>query len=197
MVTLDSMQRLDLRRYPRLQVLTVNVVLRPDYAFPRKTEIVVEGIERLSSASPVFIAMNHTDRYNGFPFQAELYREERGFTCPWTKAKYFKYPPLTWFLLTANGIPVPSRGYILASEYRRHVGRYPDHHEYAALAGIVDAAAGGKEAAPASLPGAVGAFLSSYAREHPMGFRRRFWLQYEGMMAEVVRLTRRAGMTRI
>ena len=69
MLDLARLQRIHLRSRPLGQLLVAELGLRVDYAFPRRTEIVVEGIENLPQDRTVFLAMNHTDRYNYWPLQ--------------------------------------------------------------------------------------------------------------------------------
>ena len=59
MLDLKRLKRITLHERPLGQVLVGNLLLRPDYAFPKKTEIVLEGVEGLPDR-PVFLAKNPT-----------------------------------------------------------------------------------------------------------------------------------------
>ena len=136
---LERLRRTELSTRPLGQVLVANLALSIDYAFPRKTEIVVEGWENLPQDRGVFLAMNHTDRYNYWPFQYRNYRMGGRFTATWVKGKYFEHPAMAWFLSSTNNIPLPSRGYLVELRLREDLGRAPTSEEYRALRDQVDA----------------------------------------------------------
>ena len=59
-------------------------------------------------------ALNHTDRYNYWPFQFELWRRDHErMTMAWVKAKYYENKLLAGFFDLCNNLPLPSRGYII------------------------------------------------------------------------------------
>lgn len=89
MLDLDRLKRVKLSSVPRGQQVMANLVLGPDYQFPRRTQIILEGTDKLPG-HPVVFAMNHTDRYNYWPFQYKLYRAGLGFTATWVKGKYYE-----------------------------------------------------------------------------------------------------------
>ena len=86
---LARLERVNLHRTPWGQLLMAQV-LRLDYRFPRRTKIVLEGPEHLESGQSYILAMNHTDRYNYWPFQYQLYRQRLGYTATWVKGKYYE-----------------------------------------------------------------------------------------------------------
>jgi 1-acyl-sn-glycerol-3-phosphate acyltransferase len=79
MLDLARLERVNLHRTPWGQILVAQL-LRLDYRLPRRTEIVLEGAEHLERGHSYILAMNHTDRYNYWPFQYQLYRQRLGFT---------------------------------------------------------------------------------------------------------------------
>jgi len=195
MLDLQRLERIRLSRRPLGQILVGNLLLRPDYAFPKKTEIVLEGIQNLPGR-PVFLAMNHTDRYNYWPFQFALYRRDLGFTAAWVKGKYYESRLLGWFLDHTNNIPLPSRGYVITSEFRQRTGHLPDASVYRYLRDLVD-----REAEPGTGPAPPDddllSFFTSFPQAHVRqhveeGFLSYFDRLWEAMLQEVVRLNRQA-----
>jgi 1-acyl-sn-glycerol-3-phosphate acyltransferase len=138
MLTLERLRRLRLMRRPPGQVLFANTVLRWDYRIPRKTEIIIEGIEHIPRDRTVFLAMNHTDNYNYWPLQYEMYRRGLPFTATWVKGKYYEHEAMATFMDACNNIPLPSRGYVIATEYRTLTGDKPSSASYRALRDRVD-----------------------------------------------------------
>ena len=136
---LRRLQKTELSERPIGQLLIANFALAPDYVFPRKTEIVLEGYERLPQDRGVFLAMNHTDRFNYWPLQYQMYRRGGRFTATWVKGKYFDNALLGWVLSSTNNIPLPSRGYLVSAKLKRDLGRSATGDEYRALRDRVDA----------------------------------------------------------
>lgn len=175
---LARLERVQLRRVPCVQIALAELLLRWDYRFPHRTEIVLSGLENLPRDRSVFLAMNHTDRYNYWPLQYAIYRAGgHRYTATWVKGKYYQSRFLAAFMDATNNIPVPSRGYVIASEFARAAGRAPDAGEYRALRDAMD----GRPATGGTLPaGADAAFVSRCDR------------LFDRMAREVVRLNRRA-----
>ncbi len=167
------------------QVLVANLGLRFDYAFPRKTDITLEGLEHLQTCRPVFIAMNHTDRYNYWPFQYAMFRRGMRFTATWVKGKYYETGWMGWFMDQTNNIPLPSRGYVISTEFRRVVGRPPTKDEYRLLRDLVDRR--GQGVPPEGSDG--DGVRRLYAGSTPEVFLAGFDQLFDQMMGEVVRLT--------
>ena len=88
MLTAEFLSTLQLNQIPHGQIWWARV-LSINYALPRKTEVVVEGIENLPTDRRVFLAMNHTDRYNSWPLQHHLHRTRKEYTCTWVQGKYY------------------------------------------------------------------------------------------------------------
>ena len=119
--------------------------LRWDYLFPKKTEIIIDGLDHLPFNGGVIFAMNHINAFDYLPFMYGLYRIHRddprrgrlGLTA-WIKAKYFDSLPLAQLLDWLNMIPLPSRGYLLARDYQDTFGRQVDNESYRLLRMLID-----------------------------------------------------------
>lgn len=155
MLHLQRMQKIRLSGRPRFQRFVGTFVLKPNYALPPKVQIEFENIEHLPDESVIF-AMNHTDRYNYWPFQYHLWRTLGRFTATWVKGKYYENPWVGKFMELANNIPTVSRGYIVTRDFISTTGRRPNNDEYAALRQWVDSAARGEvKGRPAAVEAAV------------------------------------------
>jgi 1-acyl-sn-glycerol-3-phosphate acyltransferase len=185
MLTLERLKRIKLATIPRGQLALANLVLRFDYRLPRRTKIELVGTENLPD-HPVIFAMNHTDRYNYWPFQYQLYRDGHGFTATWVKGKYYENAAIGAFMDSCNNIPLPSRGYVIATEFRAALGRVPTNAEYRLLRDIVDR----QRTLDAPLPGDTSADLRTFLRTGD--FLGRFDRLFGAMMDEVLRLCRSA-----
>jgi 1-acyl-sn-glycerol-3-phosphate acyltransferase len=137
MLDLARMERITLSANPRFQKLVAYALLTPNYQLPPRVRIEVEGLERLPEG-PVLFAMNHTDRYNYWPFQYALWRRAGRFTAAWVKGKYYEHPALGWFMERVNSIPTVSRGYLITKDFAAALGRKPSDEEYRALRRWVD-----------------------------------------------------------
>ena len=190
MPDLKRLQNTRLSTNPPGQIFMANVILRADFAFPRRTEIVLEGADRHLRRSQRYIfAMNHTDRYNYWPFQWQLWKEKRGFTATWVKGKYYENEWIGRFMDSMNNIPLPSRGYVLSSHFKRKMQRPPREAEYRLLRDIVD----GKRDAAQPLPEGGGPDLRRFiGADVPAEFLAEFERQFDAMIREVVRLSRKA-----
>lgn len=134
MIDLAHLERIRLSPRPWLQRLVGTMYLTPNYRLPgRSTRIVLEGREHLPRERGAILVMNHTDRYNYWPLQYQMWREGLGFTATWVKGKYYEHPAMAWFMDAANNIPMPSRGYVLTKDFQQAAGRVPSDAEYAAL----------------------------------------------------------------
>ena len=150
MLDIDRLKRIRLNRYPLVQrmvghVLQVNRYWAPGF------EIEVENAERIPDG-PVIYAMNHTDRYNYFPFQVWIWRSFNRFTATWVKGKYYENWFVGSFMEKTNQLPTISRGYIISKDFFSAVGRPPTPVEYEAARKWVDAAirGEGRETVPES-----------------------------------------------
>ena len=150
MLDIARLNRIRLYARPLPQRLVAATWVGPNYErIPgRKVEIVFENPERLPD-HPVIFAMNHTDRFNYFPFQYRLYRELDRFTATWVKGKYYEHWFVGGFMEATNNLPTVSRGYIIAKDFERLLGRRPQEEEYRSLRAMVDQAAGSAPGDPA------------------------------------------------
>jgi 1-acyl-sn-glycerol-3-phosphate acyltransferase len=150
MLDLARLKRIRLTPAPLGQRLVASTLLRANYNVPKgNVRIDVEGLERLPN-EPVIFAMNHTDKYNYFPFQYDLWRRTGRMTATWVKGKYYESRAVGAFMEWTNNLPTVSRGYILARDFLSTMGRRPSEAEYEALrAWINDTAAVDRDASPA------------------------------------------------
>ncbi len=176
---LARLERVNLHRTPWGQLLMAQI-LRLDYRFPRRTEIVLEGTEHLEPGQSYILAMNHTDRYNYWPFQYQLSRQRLGYTATWVKGKYYENPFIAAFMDAMNNIPLPSRGYVITTRFREAVGRVPSDEEYRALRGLADGELAEAASALARAVGDMKAFLRDFAEV------------FDRMIDQVMRLNRQA-----
>lgn len=183
MLDLARLQRIHLAAKPPGQRLFARV-LAVDYRFPRPTEIVVEGLDRIPQDRSVFLAMNHTDRYNYWPFQYHMHTQGLRYTATWVKGKYYQHPLMAWFMDKTGNIPLPSRGYVVASAFQLQAGRKPGGDEYGALRALMD----GKPVA--DLPPAVAAWMESQGGADQWAADQR--TLFAAMMTEVMRINRQA-----
>jgi 1-acyl-sn-glycerol-3-phosphate acyltransferase len=188
MLDLARLKSLSLSKRPMGQVVMAQI-LAADYRFPRRTEIILEGLENIPEGRPVYFAMNHTDRYNYWPFQYDMYRRGLPFTATWVKGKYYENGLMAKFFDSTDNIPLPSRGYVISSEFLRFVKRAPNGDEYRRLRDLVDLKTGELADASDDLHRFVRHFGGS---DDIAEFRARFDTHFDAMMGEVTRLNRRA-----
>ena len=136
MLDLPRIQRIRLSGKPRFQRFIGYVLLVPNFNVPPKVKIELEGLERVPTDQVIF-AMNHTDRYNYWPFQFRLWRQADRFTATWVKGKYYQHPMMGFFMEKTNNIPTVSRGYLVSQDFKMVAGRPPKDAEYAALRALV------------------------------------------------------------
>lgn len=194
MLDLARMRRVRLRPRPHAQIAIANTLLWPNYSFLPGVEIRVEGDERLPD-EPVIFAMNHTDRYNYFPFQYALYRRHNRFTATWVKGKYYEHPVIAAFMEMTTNIPTVSRGYLIVRDFMQTVGRRPDDVEYRAMRRWVDGVFAGEAVEP---PENLPRVLTDSPRTIlgvDFSPQRESWAQaicrlFDAMIQEFVRLNR-------
>jgi len=135
----DYLTRLKLWREPFGQKVVARIFLMPNYRLPPVTHIVLEGVENIPRDRTVIFALNHTDRYNYWPFQYQMWRHGGlPYTTTWVKGKYYENRWLGWFFDQCNNIPLPSRGYLIFQDARAVLGRKLDDDEYRLLRDLVD-----------------------------------------------------------
>ncbi len=132
MLDLKTLETLRLSPRPPLQVAAAPLV-RLNYRLSG-VNVALEGLEHLPKDEPIFLAMNHTDRFNYIPFQSALHNEGGyPFIATWAKGKYFNNPILGWMLRKSGNIPVPSRGYLFSRDFLDTLGRPPTEADYKAI----------------------------------------------------------------
>jgi 1-acyl-sn-glycerol-3-phosphate acyltransferase len=140
MLDLARLERIQLSSAPVFQRVVAWVLLMPNYDLPPRVRIDFEGTERVPD-EPVIYAMNHTDRYNYWPFQYALWRRRGRFTATWVKGKYYESRAVGRFMEMTNNIPTVSRGYLITKDFLSTMGRRPTDAEYEAARAAVNAAA--------------------------------------------------------
>jgi len=138
MLTIDMLREIELCTRPKAQ-MAVAQFLRANYAFPpTRTSITLEGLDRIPSRGRIYLAMNHTDRFNYFPFQLRMWRLRDEFTATWVKGKYYNNDVVRAFMLATNNIPTPSKGYVISADALNVLGRPPGEELYRAIRKALD-----------------------------------------------------------
>lgn len=132
---LDSIR---LSSTPIGQRFVATFVLGPNFHLFQHVDIRFENLERIPRDETVIFAMNHTDRYNYWPFQYQLWRLRYPFTTVWAKGKYYRSKVVGKCLDTCNVIPVPSMGYLVEEYYRQRFGRKIGKEEYRVIKDWID-----------------------------------------------------------
>jgi 1-acyl-sn-glycerol-3-phosphate acyltransferase len=116
-----------------------HAVLGPNYHFFARVKIKMENIENIPKGEPVIFAMNHTDRFNYWPFQYKLWRTKNyPFTTVWVKGTYFNNKILGQLLKLCNTFPVPSKGYIIRELFKQTYQRTTTRDEYRMIKDLLD-----------------------------------------------------------
>jgi len=118
MIDLKYLERISLSGRPLAQRVIAKILLAPNYNIFARVDIDVEGMENIPRDETVIFAMNHTDRYNYWPFQYMLWKRGYLFTTVWVKGKYYKNAILARILDYCNLIPVPSMKYLMEEFYK-------------------------------------------------------------------------------
>jgi 1-acyl-sn-glycerol-3-phosphate acyltransferase len=185
-LTLERIRRIQLTDRPLAQRVLAALLLNLDYRFPRRTEIVVEGLEHVLDTGPCFLAMNHTDRYNYWPFQCHLHLSGR-YTATWVKGKYYDSALTGGFMDLMSQIPLASRGYVIATAWKQAGTGRLDGDTYRVLRDVVD----GKAPVEAALDrgGATAEFVRAHGGQ---GFAEHMQARFGALMDEVMRLNQQA-----
>ncbi len=110
-----------IKEEPDIQILIGKYFLSPLYKF-KKLKIEIEGLNNIPDY-PVIFAMNHTDRYNYWPFMFKLWQlHQKGlkkypYITVWVKGKYFENKFIASFMRLSGTIPVPSKGYLVVKDF--------------------------------------------------------------------------------
>lgn len=185
MIDIAYLENIKLVSAPRVQKLIARFFLTPNYNFFAKVDIQIEGIEKIPKDKNVIFAMNHTDRYNYWPFQYKLWKaKDLPFTTVWVKAKYYRNATVAKVLDACNLIPVPSMKYLIEEFFVKKVGRRIRGEEYRSLKDII----AGKEDAGDSLT-ISSLELATLIRENFIEFITSY---YEAIMERVAELSKEA-----
>lgn len=124
---------------PVFQRLVGHLFLTPNYHWFSKVEINIHGLASIPRHRNVIFAMNHTDRFNYWPFQYKLWRL-KGFpyTTVWVKGAYYRNRLLAAIFNLSNAIPVPSMKYLIEEGFSQQFGRRIEPDEYRTLKDLVD-----------------------------------------------------------
>ncbi len=110
-----------LKPIPKIQIFVGKWFLSPIYGL-KKLTIQLEGLENIPDR-PVIFAMNHTDRYNYWPFMFKLWKlHQEGkikypYIANWVKGKYYENKFIANFMKWTGNIPIPSKGYLVAKDF--------------------------------------------------------------------------------
>lgn len=140
MLDLPRLKRIRLSPRPLVQRFYAYSVLMPNYNVLPGIEIELEDADRVPP-EPVVYAMNHTDRYNYFPFMYKMWRRYDRYMTVWVKGKYYENAFVGLFMELTNQLPTVSRGYIITKDFWTVMGRRPTETEYEALRTLVNAEA--------------------------------------------------------
>lgn len=146
MVDEEHLKRVKISARPVGQVSMAHL-LRVTYTLPSKTHIEIEGLDNIPTDKGVMFALNHTDRYNYWPFQYELWRRKHPrMTMAWVKARYYESPALGFFFDLCNNLPLPSRGYIILKDAFSVLNRKMTDDEYRVVRDFTDGKIGQEQA---------------------------------------------------
>jgi 1-acyl-sn-glycerol-3-phosphate acyltransferase len=149
MLDLPRLKRIRLMKRPIGQVFFGHTVLAPNYGRLPGIDIQLEGLDNVPN-EPVIFAMNHTDRFNYFPFMYKMWKLKERYITVWVKGKYYENPVVGTFMELTSNLPTVSRGYIITKDFTLTLGRRPTEAEYDTLRALVN-----EEAAPDGDPSTV------------------------------------------
>ena len=139
MVDLEYMKRIRLVTKPPGQQFVAACILHTNYRIFADVDIRIENVERIPRDENVIFAMNHTDRFNYWPFQYKMWHMKCfPYTTVWVKGKYYGNAVLAKGLDLCNLIPVPSMGYLIEEFYKKKFKRRLDRDVYRDVKDVVD-----------------------------------------------------------
>jgi 1-acyl-sn-glycerol-3-phosphate acyltransferase len=139
MVDLDYLERIKLVSRPLGQRIVAALLLLPNYRIFAHVDIRIENVDRIPRDENVIFAMNHTDRFNYWPFQYKLWSMKYfPYTTVWVKGKYYRNALLAKGLDLCNLIPVPSKGYLIEEFYKKKFKKRLDGNLYRAIKDVID-----------------------------------------------------------
>jgi len=185
MVDIEYLKRIKLASSPLGQKLMGMFFLGPNFNLISRVDIRIENAERIPRGENVIFAMNHTDRFNYWPFQYKMWRmKDLPWTTVWVKGKYYRNNLLAKGLDLCNLIPVPSMGYLIEEFFRKKAQRRIGKDEYRVVKDIID----GKYEPDASIPESAAQALHLLG-ENFVDFIRAY---YENVMERVADISRHA-----
>jgi len=143
MLDLARIRRISLDPTARVSRTVATLLMAPNFYLLPGVKIEFQHAERIPN-EPVIFALNHTDRYNYWPFQFMMWRRLRRFSAAWAKGKYYENNFVGTFLEHNNSVPTVSRGYLIAKDFLETAGRRPSNEEYNALRSYVEATVRGE-----------------------------------------------------
>ena len=136
MVNLKFLDNINLVTSPWGQKFMAHAVLGPNYHLFARVKIKMENIPK---GEPVIFAMNHTDRFNYWPFQYKLWStKDYPFTTVWVKGTYFNNKILGQLLKLCYTFPVPSKGYLIREQFKKTYQRTTTRDEYRMIKDVLD-----------------------------------------------------------
>jgi len=139
MVNIKFLDKINLATSPWAQKFLGYAVLAPNYNWFARVNIKLENMENIPKGEAVIFAMNHTDRFNYWPFQYKLWRaKDYPFTTVWVKGTYFNNKILGQLLKLCNTFPVPSKGYIIRELFQKTFRRTTTRDEYRMIKDLLD-----------------------------------------------------------
>jgi len=139
MVNIKFLDKINLVTWPWGQEFMARAILGPNYHLFAKVKINMENIENIPKGEPVIFAMNHTDRFNYWPFQYKLWStKDYPFTTVWVKGTYFNNKILGQLLKLCNTFPVPSKGYLIREQFKKTYRRTTTRDEYRMIKDLLD-----------------------------------------------------------
>lgn len=149
MVDLEHMKRIRLVTKPIGQRIVATFLLHTNYRIFADVDIRIENVDRIPRDENVIFAMNHTDRFNYWPFQYKMWHMKCfPYTTVWVKGKYYGNAFLAKGLDLCNLIPVPSMGYLIEEFYKKKFKRRMDRDIYRAIRDVIDGVYNGVESYP-------------------------------------------------
>jgi 1-acyl-sn-glycerol-3-phosphate acyltransferase len=133
---LDTMRQIHGAARPRW-VWTACKLTQALFGPPRSVRVEFEGLDNLP-AGPVIVAANHTHTYDFLPLRAFLFLRHHLFGSSWVKARAWQNPVERYLFSRTGNVPLVSKGYVLAADFLRLVGRRPTEAEYRALRNHLD-----------------------------------------------------------
>jgi 1-acyl-sn-glycerol-3-phosphate acyltransferase len=185
MVDIEYLENIHLVTDPLGQMLMGHLFLGPNFNIISQVDIRIENAERIPRGENVIFAMNHTDRFNYWPFQYKMWRmKDLPWTTVWVKGKYYRNRFLAKGLDWCNLIPVPSMGYLIEEFFMKKAGRRIATDEYRVIRDVLDGKYAANESVPESATDALrllGENFVEYLRDY-----------YEAVMERVAALSRYA-----